>query len=59
MTAASHCEECRLERQVRLFDTLFDIENRHGCKGNFVIDFDADKLNQKIGVINFESIFER
>ncbi|MDD5456959.1 MAG: radical SAM protein, partial [Candidatus Margulisbacteria bacterium] len=39
MSVTEHCEQCRLERQVRLFDDLIRIERANEFRGEFVLDF--------------------
>lgn len=59
MSNTEHCEQCRLERQVRLFDELIRIERTNRFRGEFVLDFSSDVTQKMIGTINFESIFKR
>lgn len=56
MKATQGCRRCRLERQVKMFDQLIDIDSRYHCKGRFMLEFDITKLaNRKSGrAIAFE-----
>lgn len=59
MSNTSKCFNCRLERQVRLFDDLIRIEQTHGYGGEFVLNFKKDVAESKIGTTFFESTFNR
>jgi MoaA/NifB/PqqE/SkfB family radical SAM enzyme len=59
MSNTSKCFNCRLERQVRLFDDLIRIEQTYGYGGEFVLNFKQDVVESKIGTTVFESTFKR
>jgi MoaA/NifB/PqqE/SkfB family radical SAM enzyme len=56
MSATKDCHQCRLERQVSLFDRLLKLEIENDLKGSFILTFDMNKL-QPNGAITFEETF--
>ncbi|MBF0552983.1 MAG: radical SAM protein [Nitrospirae bacterium] len=54
MQATSSCHQCRLERQVNLFDKIIDTELSNNSRGSFMLTFDAGILSKQNGAITFE-----
>lgn len=54
MAATTSCHQCRLERQVRLFDNLLKTEIENNLKGTFLLTFNKEKLGKNNGAITFE-----
>lgn len=46
MRSAKNCTRCRLERQVKHFDKLIEIERRNEGKGDYGLLFDLEKLKR-------------
>lgn len=44
MRAAAGCRACRLERQVKHFDRIIDVERRYGCGAEYHLVFDVQQL---------------
>jgi hypothetical protein len=59
MANTSKCFNCRVERQVKLFDDLISIERAHGFSGEFVINFTPNVLATTGGTLVFENTFRR
>jgi len=57
MAATKNCHQCRLERQVKLFDHLLRLEIEHQMKGSFLLTFDREMLLKPNGAITFEETF--
>lgn len=57
MESTKDCHQCRLERQVKLFDNILTLEIQNNLKGSFLLTFDIEKLLKKNGAIPFEETF--
>ncbi len=51
----ANCRQCRLERQVKLFDQLLALESKHPGKGEFMLLFDSRDIGKPLGACSFES----
>ena len=58
MSAASKCHNCRLERQVKHFDKIIDLELKHTADElDYYLVFDMERLSEKgNSFIKFENI---
>jgi wyosine [tRNA(Phe)-imidazoG37] synthetase (radical SAM superfamily) len=54
MDATLGCTDCRLERQVIMFEQVITLMKRHDYKGSFMLEFDVDDLVPKGKAITFE-----
>ncbi|MEI7941762.1 MAG: radical SAM protein [Candidatus Riflemargulisbacteria bacterium] len=59
MANTSKCFNCRVERQVKLFDDLINIERTYDFSGEFVINFAPNVLATKGGALVFENTFRK